>query len=102
MSRLQKEEKQRAIGRFAAKLALAYIEAKKPDVEARLYVDTCSEVAIAYEQLLVIINVLNEADVEKTLRAPRDVFSKIIELKNGSAIKISIKPELVSRTKASR
>ena len=81
-----------ATHRFADKLAVAYSESMKPDVEARLYVDTVSEIKIAFETLLAVLEMLGQVD-----RKSVSISSGMIELKNGSAIKISIKPELLSR-----
>ena len=90
-------KKYQAIERFAGKMALAYTEAKKPDVEARLYVDTQDEVHLAHAQLLIILSELDELDLEKTVRAPSIPGRKAIELRNGSVIMVSIKPELLTR-----
>jgi len=64
----------------------------KPNVEARFYVDTAGEIKIAFETLLSLLEMLGQVD-----RKSVSISSGMIELKNGSAIKISIKPELLSR-----
>jgi len=81
----------RANERFAKELARAYFESRKPDVEARFYVDTQGEILLAYGILFSTIEMLGEVDREKSIHAPLGV----IELKNGSAIRVAIKPELV-------
>lgn len=89
----------RANERFSVKLARAYFEAKKTnDVEVSLYVDTADEIAIAFSLLLDIVMLLGVLDIEKTELANRSVAKKpsglLIELMNGSVIRITIKPEL--------
>jgi hypothetical protein len=96
---IRKMSQGRANERFADKLALAYFEAKKnPDVEVSLLVDTADEVALAFSILLDILMMLGVLDMKKThlgnRPAPRKPPGLLIELKNGSAIRIAIKPEL--------
>ncbi len=89
----------RANERFADKLALAYFEAKKnPDVEVSLLVDTADEITLGFSILLDILMMLGVLDMKKTHLGNRSVPKKppglLIELKNGSVIRIAIKPEL--------
>ena len=96
---IRKMSQGRANERFADKLALVYFEAKKTsDVEVSLLVDTPDEVTLAFSILLDILMMLGVLDMQKTHLANRSAPKKspglLIELKNGSVIRIAIKPEL--------
>lgn len=92
--------------RFADELARAHFAAKEPGVEVRLYVDTEVEVQLAHSLLVEVNRAFDSFDLEKTIMEGTKSFMttfflngkfppwREIELKNGSVIKISIKPEL--------
>ena len=87
--------------RFSNKLAEAYTQARvNPNIESRLYVDNDGEILLAFSTLFDITKLLNEVDLTKTVAVlaadlKRGASERTIELLNGSAILMAIKPEIL-------